>query len=71
MIRSLERLEMANGWTTRLIGDYTYYEPVEGMRFKQGWKIHVSFLPRDLEWVTEKLPNMFRPERPFQDCLRP
>lgn len=55
MIRSLERLEMANGWTTRLIGDYTYYEPVEGMRFKQGWKIHVSFLPRDLEWVTREI----------------
>ncbi|SJN25320.1 Lanthionine biosynthesis protein LanL [Micrococcus lylae] len=46
---------MINSWKSRRIGKYVYYEPLEGIRHRQGWKLHISFLPRDYEWVLREV----------------
>lgn len=45
-------------WLTRNVGSYKFYEPIGGMGQKQGWKIHVSFTPRDYEWVVEEIKQV-------------
>ena len=45
-------------WLSRDVGFYKFYEPVDGIGLKQGWKIHVSFTPRDYEWVVREIRDV-------------
>ena len=42
-------------WTKTESGGWQFWEPPEGITSEQGWKVHVSFLPRDYVWVTREL----------------
>lgn len=46
-----------DGWTFTTNEDWHMWVPPDGMQVVQGWKIHVSFLARDFDWVTAAIAS--------------
>lgn len=48
---------LEHGWTFTTNEDWHMWVPPEGLQMVQGWKVHVSFLPRDFDWVTAAIAS--------------